>query len=290
LSDDLDTLMTACRQAGLDASTAELIRASENTLFRLPAGIVGRVTRPGQLAAAAKEVRVARWLRASGVPVVEPIPGVDQPQVVNDRAVTFWRELPEHTAGTLTALATLLRHLHALPTPDLDLPRLQPFVRQRERIESGAALGDGDRAWLLDHLTALEARYADLPRGLPRCAVHGDAWAGNIAATPTGAVLLDLERFAVGPPEWDLTSTAVRYTTDGTCTAEEWAAYCDAYGHDVTTWAGYPILRDARELRRTTFAIQMAPTRSDIAEQARYRLGCIQGRNGPRPWGWTAVP
>lgn len=287
---DRDILLAACRQAGVDASHAELIRASENALFRLPGHIVARVTRPGQLAAATKEVRVARWLRSADLPVVEAVPDIDQPQVVEGRAVTFWRELQEHTAGTLPQLAMLLRRLHRVPLPDFELPPLQPFVRQRERIAEATAIRDEDRAWLLDHLASLEVRYADLPPGQPCCAVHGDAWTGNVAVTSTGPVLLDLERFAVGPPEWDLTSTAVRYTTDGTCTAQEWAAYCDAYGSDVTTWAGYSILRDARELRRTTFALQMAPTRADIAAQASYRLACIQGLRGPRPWGWTAVP
>lgn len=40
----------------------------------------------------------------------------------------------------------------------------------------------------------------------------------------------------------------------------------------MTARAGFEVLRDARELHKVTFAIQMAPQRADIAEQARYRL------------------
>lgn len=72
--------------------------------------------------------------------------------------------------------------------------------------------------------------------------------------------------------------------------AEVWHDFCQRYGYDVTVWAGVEVLRDARELRKVTFAAQMAPQRADLAEQARYRLACIRGEHGPRPWGWTGVP
>lgn len=60
--------------------------------------------------------------------------------------------------------------------------------------------------------------------------------------------------------------------------------------HDITTWDGFDTLRDIRELRKVTFAWQMAAERPDLAGQASYRLRCIQGKHGPRPWGWVGVP
>jgi aminoglycoside phosphotransferase (APT) family kinase protein len=289
-ADAAAVLADACRAVGLDAASAELIRAAENTLYRLPGGVVARVTRKGQLAAAAKEVRVSRWLTTLGVPVVEALSEVQQPVEVGGRAVTFWRELPPHRRGTVLELAELLRQLHGLPAPDFELPSLAPFVRLKERIEETAWLAEADRHWLLAHLAELKVRYAALPPGLPWCAVHGDAWGGNVAATADGPVLLDLERFAYGPPEWDLASIAVNHVTFGYVSAEEWAGFCQHYGHDVTTWAGFEVLRDIRELRKVTFAAQMAEQRQDIAEQAAYRLACIRGERGMRPWGWTGVP
>jgi len=177
-----------------------------------------------------------------------------------------------------------------LPAPDFELAPLAPFVRLRERIWEAVSLPDDDRAWLLGRLADLGQRYAELPAGLTWCLVHGDAWNGNVAVTQSGPVLLDLERFAFGPPEWDLASVAVDYTTFGSLSASGWADFCEQYGQDVTGWAGFPVLRDIRELRKVTFAWQLAGERPDIAEQARYRLACIRGERGPRPWGWAGVP
>lgn len=177
----------------------------------------------------------------------------------------------------------------SLPLPDFDLPPLAPFIRLRERIDEATLLSDENRGWLLTQLSGLEVRYTALPPGKPWCAIHGDARTGNVVVTGHGPVLLDLERFAHGPPEWDLSSIAVNYTTFGNYPAEVWNDFCQRYGDDVTTWDGFAILRDARELRKVTFAVQMAPHREDIAEQARYRLACLRGEHGPRPWGWTGV-
>jgi aminoglycoside phosphotransferase (APT) family kinase protein len=279
----------ACRAVGLDASHADLIRAGENTLYRLSGHVVARVTRNGQLDAAAKEIRVSRWLASLNVPVVETVADLEQPVAVDDRAVTFWRELPAHRFSTHPELATVLRRLHELPPPDFELPALAPFVRQRERIREASVLSADDRDWLLRHLTELEARYTDLPTGRAWCAVHGDAWVGNVVVTGEGPIILDLERFAYGPPEWDLTSIAVDFTTFGHVSAEAWTDFCERYGYDVTTWPGFEILRDARELRKVTFAAQMAEQRSDLTDQATYRLACIQGKHGRRPWNWAGV-
>jgi hypothetical protein len=283
-------LAEARARAGLDAGRAELIRAGENTLYRLPNSVVARVTRRGQLAAAVKEVAVSGWLTGLGVPVVAALNDVDHPVEVGGRAVTFWHELPPHRPGTLTELADLLRQLHAVPPPPFELPPLAPFVRLRERTEEAGSLTAEDRAWLLSHLAGLQRRYAELPPGRPWCAVHGDAWRGNVAVTADGPLLLDLERFAHGPPEWDLASVAVNYTTFGNVSADEWTGFCERYGYDVTTWIGFDVLREARELRKVTFAAQLADRRPDIAQQARYRLACVRGQCGPRPWGWTGVP
>lgn len=276
MSDPLTTLNNACQQVGLDSTAAELIRAGENTLYRLPAAVVARVTRAGGLEAARKETRVSRWLQHVGIPVVEAIPQIAQPVEIDGRAVTFWRELPAHSEGSIGQVADVLRQIHRLQPPaDLELPRLEPFVRLDQRIATAAVLSTDDRAWLATHLERLQKQYEHLSPGLPQSAVHGDAWGGNIVATATGPVVLDLERFAYGYPEWDLASIAVDHFTFGTTSASQWAQFCARYGHDVTEWAGCSVLRDARELRKVTFAAQMADQYPHLAEQARYRLACV---------------
>jgi aminoglycoside phosphotransferase (APT) family kinase protein len=292
VSDAREAMTAACKKVGLDPTGAELIRVAENTLYRLPGAVVARVTRADQAAvAAAKELRVSRWLGSTGVPVVEALPAVPQPVEVDGRAVTFWRELPPHQEGSIEQVADVLRRIHRLqPPPDINLPPLDPFVRLDIRIAEATVFGDQDRSWLLARLDCLADRYAQLPTGLPRSAVHGDAWGGNIVATDRGPVVLDLERFAFGPPEWDLASIAVDYFTFGSLSRRQWTSFCERYGLDVSEWPGYPILRDARELRKVTFAGQMATQFPHLREHARHRLACISGKRGPRPWYWTPVP
>ncbi|WP_406516325.1 aminoglycoside phosphotransferase family protein [Streptomyces sp. NBC_00873] len=125
---------------------------------------------------------------------------------------------------------------------------------------------------------------------MPDSAVHGDAWPGNLVRTAYGQrLMMDLERFSVGPPEWDLVMTAVRRITTGAVTAEEYASFCDAYGMDVTTWSGYPILAGARELRMVTYAAQHAASHPEWRHQAQYRIDCLRGRSGARPWNWKGI-
>jgi aminoglycoside phosphotransferase (APT) family kinase protein len=287
-------LAAATESAGIDGRGAEVIRLGENALYRLHGGVVARIARQGQDHAAAKEVAISRWLEESGVAAVRIMREVDQPVHADGHPVTFWHELPDHERGTATDVAAVLRQLHKLnPPTGFELPELAPFVRLRERIEAASTASADDRAWMLDRLAELREGYDSLPPGLPRAVVHGDAWRGNIARTADGElILLDLERCALGPPEWDLVSTAVSRVTTGWLDADEWAAYTDAYGQDVTTWDGFALLRDIRELRMTSMACQVAATDPDrYGEQAAHRLACMRGQRRARPWtGWEAVP
>jgi aminoglycoside phosphotransferase (APT) family kinase protein len=141
------------------------------------------------------------------------------------------------------------------------------------------------------HLNELEARYAELPPGLPESVVHGDAWIGNVVSTDDGqVVLLDLERCSIGPPEWDLTSTAVKAFSIAGITAEDYGTFVKAYGHDVTAWAGFKTLRDIREFRMTCMAAQVAAENPARRDEMELRLACLRGQQGPRPWRWTPVP
>ncbi|GAA5071863.1 aminoglycoside phosphotransferase (APT) family kinase protein [Thermocatellispora tengchongensis] len=282
----------AGRRAGLDVAGAELVRLGENALYRLPGGIIARITRAGQAAAAAREVAVARWLEASQVPAVRVWSGVEQPVAVDGRAVTWWRELPPHRPGTAYQVATALRRLHDLPPPaGIDIGRLDPFVRLTERIDRAVTLDEADRRWMRRHLEELEARYLELPPGLPECVVHGDAWIGNVVSTADGeVVLLDLERCSIGPPEWDLVSTAVKALTIAGITREDYEVFVQAYGHDVTAWAGFTTMRDIREFRMTCMAAQVAAENPARQDEVVLRLACLRGERGPRPWPWQPVP
>lgn len=285
-------LLAVAAHVGISVNDAHLIRVSENAIYRLRSGLIARIARVDQLAVARKEIRVARWLAAEGVPAVQAIDDIDQPIVVQGHPVTFWHELPPHQHASRAELATVLRTLHTLPVPTFGLPQLDPFEHLAERIDSAAGISDSDREFLRGRLADLKARYTSLPAGLPQCVVHGDAWPGNVARTQDGSLLvLDLERVAVGPPEWDLLHTAISHATVDAVPEPEYQDFCRTYGLDVTCWPGYPVLRDIRELRLTLFAAQIATDDPRQQQQATHRLACLRGDLGPRPWpGWTAVP
>lgn len=285
----LTLLHHACREAGIDATGAEPLRLGENAIFQLPGRIVARIARPGQHGAATREVRIARWLVDHGIPAVRALDGVAQPIDAHGRAVTFWYELPDHRKGTPAQVAQALRRLHDLPiTQGHPFSDLEPFVRLSERITAATSLTDDDRDWLHQHLAALQDRYATVPAGLPHTVLHGDAWVGNVVATNDDqVVLLDLERASIGPPEWDLVSTAIKHTSFAWITAAEYRDFCDRYGHDVTTWVGFTLLRDIRELRMTCYLAQHAAEYPGAQPEAELRVACLRGRHGPRPWSWS---
>ncbi|MFE9566957.1 aminoglycoside phosphotransferase family protein [Streptomyces sp. NPDC006692] len=287
-------VVDACRKAGLDPAGAEPVRIADNAIWSIPGNIIVRVTRPGRRAAAHRELLTAQWLAECGVPAVHPAlaSAVDLPE---DRAATFWERLPDHTVGRHEDVASLLRLLHRLPAPDHLLTLSDPAAKARTRLEAVQHAGvtsDGDMAWLVGYADELAVAWSSLPQGLAPAPLHGDAWAGNVARSHDGhAYLLDLDSAAVGAPEWDLTSTAVKVTTTATISAAEYERYVNAYGgYDVTGYEGFEVMRGVRELRMTTYAIQTAVDHPHTTDEARHRVACLRGFNGPRPWTWTAVP
>ncbi|WP_063061544.1 phosphotransferase enzyme family protein [Nocardia sienata] len=282
----------ACTKAGLPDLDLVPIKVSENSIYRLPEShVVVRIAKPGQRAAAERELLIADWLHHNNVPAVEPADIATAFVVVGDMPVTFWKELPPHRGASPTEIATALRRLHALNPPQF-LSEIDPFVRLEQRIDAAITLSAEDRQWLHQHLHALKDAWLRRPAGLPWAPVHGDAWEGNVVTTLHGTTLfLDLERTSVGPPEWDLTSTAIKYSSFGWINTQQYSEFVAAYGHDVTGWLGFPLLRDIREMRMTCMAAQTAANQPGRLAQARLRIDSLRGRRGPRPWGgWEAIP
>jgi hypothetical protein len=290
--DPWSVLIRACAEVGLTADQVEPIRIGENAIFRLPGAVIVRVSRAGQQEAARREVAVSRWLNASGVAAVAALADIEQPVAIDAQSVTFWHELSGCLReGTPIEVATVLKALHALPVPaDVPLGPLRPFVRLADRIAGAVTIDADDCTWLFTRLAELEQQWAALAPGLPACVIHGDAWSGNVVSTADGrVVLLDLERCSIGPPQWDLVSTATKYVTSGLIDQAQYMQFCDTYGTDVTTWPGFRVLRDIRELRVTCYVAQLAAEQQRFAREARLRVDCLRGRHGPRPWPWTAA-
>ncbi len=103
--------------------------------------------------------------------------------------------------------------------------------------------------------------------------MQGDPQHRNALHYGDRTVLCDWDTVAWGPPEWDLVTIEIHCRRFGHG-KEHYKAFADAYGFDVTTWPGYRVLRDIRELRMvTTNAKKTAHTPGSLAEVERRITG-----------------
>ncbi len=65
----------------------------------------------------------------------------------------------------------------------------------------------------------------------------------------------------------------------------EHRAFAHAYGWDITSWSGWPILRDIRELQLVTSVLDRLAGRPQVAAQLAHRLRSFL--KGDRATEWT---
>lgn len=254
---DSDILRVACNQAGFDHNAAELVSRHATSVYLLRGHVIARIHRSGPgRARAMSAVRVAQWLTDQGFPATEPCA---DPLDVDGQVVTFWRYYPQPAGAAPGAgsLGTLLRWLHALPQPPVDLPTYEPLTHLGQALrESRTALSGSDHAWLSDRRHELIQAYYGLHSPLGIGWVHGDAYPGNTVWDGDLVRLGDWDEVSVAPRELDLVNThqGVRF---GRYAAER-DAFTAAYGWDVTTWTGYPTLREMRDLHTLAAFIDRA--------------------------------
>ncbi|GAA0330894.1 aminoglycoside phosphotransferase family protein [Actinoallomurus spadix] len=273
-----DALRAACAAAQVSTLGARLIRLFASAVYHLPeAGAVARVARatsPRTIDTAARALSVTKWLAATyDFPTVTPL--IDEPLQAHDCVVTFWNYLPqEGEPPTAADLGRLLRQLHSLPLPELPLRRYQPLRSVRRAAELSCAITESERSWLLDRCRRLIADYECLDFSLPPGMIHGDAWRGNVLRDGARVVLSDWDSVSWGPREMDLVPTlaAVRF---GLPEADR-DAFIAAYGHDITTWSGYSVLKDIRELSTLTALLRNAHADEESLRELRRRLRSIR--------------
>jgi aminoglycoside phosphotransferase (APT) family kinase protein len=288
MNDSQDILERACAVAGIDADGARLLRVGSNTVYRLKAPIIARVSRPG---ADAEQIRrtvaVARWLESVGYPAVR-VTEAEQPVVIDGHAVTFWQAVSDDGGqyASVAEVAEVLLRLHTLTAPaDLHLPELAPFANAPTRIEANTWLNPDDRAFLITTLDRMRAAYAGLEFALPPGVIHGDASIGNVLRDTNGnPVVIDLDAFAIGPREWDLALTAIYYDSFGWHTREEYQDFVRVYGYDIMAWPGYPVMRAVREFLMITWVIQKAPESERAAAEAAKRIAALRSGASRKDW------
>jgi aminoglycoside phosphotransferase (APT) family kinase protein len=279
-----NALERACALLGLDARGATLLRFTNNAVYSLAREpVVVRIVGSRRLRYRAhKTVAVARYFAEHHVPAIALVPDLEQPLQVGEHLVTVWRKVPSaDRAPTAADLARLLRRVHALPPP-ADIVTWAPLDDVRDRVADAEELDPGDLRFLLDRCAEVEEALCRLDFALPTALVHGDAHPGNVIVGPEGPVLCDFDSCCVGPPEWDLTPLAVGQERFGD-PADRYRMLVDAYGFDVTKWAGYAVLRAARELKLTTSVLPILRSHPGVRGELQRRLDDLRvGRTGTR--------
>lgn len=280
-------LADVCKQVGLTAKGATLVRLGSNAVFRLAEPVVVRIARDGDsVEDVTRQVLVARWLERVGYPATRAL-DLDQPVDADGRVATFWASVSERDEyAPIRQVAELIRQLHRLSPPDgLKLPVKRPFDELNARLSGLSNVTPSDADFLRGRIAELSCQYDALEFALPSGVIHGDANVGNVLVDRRGEpVLIDLDSFAVGPREWDLVQTALFYERFGWHTEEEYRTFVDVYGFDVMTWVGYPVLADYREIAMTLWLCGKAGDDAEAAAEVRKRVAAIKTGGSRREW------
>jgi Ser/Thr protein kinase RdoA (MazF antagonist) len=279
-------LAEACALAGFSSGGAELLRLGENAIYRLAsAPVVVRIARSAdRMGRVNKELCVARWLTAGGVPAVRVQEDIGQPLLVDGHPVSFWHTVtggkPEPTQADL---ARLLASFHSLSDCPCDLPTFDPFGPSVARLAKARDVTPEDLLFLRALCADLTEQLGDLTFALPVGPIHGDAHTGNLLVDRGQAVLSDFESGAIGPREWDLLPTAIAVERYGLA-EDRYQQFAAAYGFDVRGWPGYLVLRQIRELTMTTWIMQNIGESPAIADEFARRVGSLRDRDFERAW------
>lgn len=278
LTSTLAVLQEACSRTGLNASDAAALHRHAATLYLFEVDrVVVRLNHDiDDRKRAWTVVELTRWLTQQGFPSVAPT-DVEQPIDIDDYTVTFWRYYPQGSRPKPTAdhLGAMLQQLHALATPPVELGQYQPLKNFGDSAAASTSLPTHDRVWLLERRTDLLGEYQKLDFPLGSGWIHGDAYPGNTLWDGDRALLGDWDEVGTGPRELDLVNThqGARFGR----TQAERHAFNSAYGYDVTTWPGFPVLREMRDLHTLGSYIRLADTGNEqAATQLSFRINTLK--------------
>jgi aminoglycoside phosphotransferase (APT) family kinase protein len=265
-AEDAAVLDQACQLLELKSHDARCLHHHANAVYLLPAEDAVVRMRRGSFERDKRAISVTRWLVEQDFPATKPL-DVEQPVIVGTWTVTCWRHysqgdrpLPEPSH-----LGDLLRQLHGLAMPSMDLPRYTPLTSLARQARATRFLSEDDRAWLLDQSENLLSAYDGLQFPLGLGHIHGDAYPGNLLWDGARVVLGDWDETSLGPRELDLVNTyqGIRFGR----TEDQLRQFGEAYGYDVTQWPGFSTVSAMRDLHTLSAYLR----RGDQGDQAAMR-------------------
>ncbi|MFG3041753.1 phosphotransferase family protein [Streptomyces sp. NPDC048330] len=280
--------LRACRDVGLPARSLIHLHRHATTVFVLPQeGVVVRVSPATAYQRLKTAIDVTRWLVEQEFSATEPM-DVPQPVVDSHYCITFWKHYPQPDAAAPPAkhLGGLLRCLHKLPAPPIQLPRYQPLESFKVTLGASSCLMQQHRDWLSAQAGELISAYRQLDFPLGEGHVHGDAYPGNTLWDGPRARLGDWDEAARGPREVDLANTfqGVRFGRS----AVELDAFSAEYGTDLRDWGGLHVLCRIRDLHTLGSYIRRADRGDEAARsQLSYRIETLISGESSAQWSIT---
>ncbi|MCX5582184.1 phosphotransferase enzyme family protein [Streptomyces erythrochromogenes] len=276
-------VLTAAGLTGGGTAEPVLLALGENAVFAAGDLVVKVGREAALLERAERELAVADWFAASGIPAVRA--AEPRPRLVGGHPLTLWHRLPDavRPAGP-EDLAVLLRAVHALPDPPFALPTrdLLGGVERWLRL-AGDAIDPADAAYLRSRRDGYADEVAALSPHLPPGPVHGDALPRNVHVGPDGPALVDLETVSADLREHDLVVMALSRDRYG-MPAGEYEAFAAAYGWDVRDWEGCAVLRGARETASCAWVAQHAPADPGALAEFRRRVASLRHGDPRTQW------
>ena len=199
------------RSCGFDVHQPVSLRSTNNVVVWLsPSPIVAKISK--EHARAGRELAVVRELVELGAPVVPPVDmGIEQPAIIEEKAVTFWRYVPQDNAVESSA-AQIAKNLFLLHSKLASMRERAAFPSFREppmsavvaleRPDFAPELVESDRALLRETLVDGTAELAKTTEG--ERLIHGSPHRFNIVVVDAVPQFIDFETVALGPLEWDL--------------------------------------------------------------------------------------
>jgi Ser/Thr protein kinase RdoA (MazF antagonist) len=281
----LDAAVACARRLGIRCDRPLLLAGLANAVVWLrPAPVVARVATllgsaraQGGREQLAREVEIARFLDAAGIPVLRPISEADPgPHQEDGLWLTLWEhvQLEPGSAAPVDEVASLLRELHgALEGFDgSELPFLGPALedvpRVLDTVEARGGVRLEDLAFMRASLERIAAELAGLDH--PRRPLHGDPHAENLLRSGSGLRWTDFEDACLGPVHWDLVCLSASST-------EASKAALAAYGGDIAPEELDPFI-DARVLEGAAWTALLASVGAAEGERVPTRMSWLRDR------------
>ena len=233
---------------GLPVEETVVVHNSDRIAVRLiPCEVLARIGPSEQQDSFEFEVDVARQLSATDSPIGQLDPRVEpRAYLRDDFVISLWTYYESTSASDIAPAdyANALKQLHGnLRKFDLDAPRFIDQVAGRQRLVADPGLTPDLTASDRDLLSATLSRLsiAITSAGTDEQLLHGEPHPGNVLATSSGPLFIDLATCCRGPIEFDLAFVTEEVREQYPDTNQELIHKCNAL-----MWAMFATQRYAR--------------------------------------------